>query len=70
MLSLIVGTIALPQGPGEFSVFLSPPGVQPLLKLVEDDEDLPAVGQPGSLPQTGNRTDQVEVGRQVGTTPP
>ena len=61
--------VALPQRPEQFGVVLVA-GVQPLLELIEHEEDLlPRLLEPPA-PQRRQRLDQTQVGRQFGQLPP
>ena len=63
---LDVLAVALPQGGDQLGVRLAPPGEQPLLELVEDQQHLLPGRQDPAPPQRGQRLDQVRPGGQVG----
>ena len=64
---LDVLAVALAQGGDQLRVRLVPPGEQPLLELVEDQQDLLARPQNPPPPQRGQRVDQVQPGGKIGT---
>ena len=64
---LDVLAVALPQRGDQLRVLLAPPGEEPLLELVEDQQHLLAGRERPAPPQRGQRIDQVQSGGQVGT---
>ena len=64
---LNVLAVALPQSGDQLCVLLVPPGEEPLLELVEDQQDLLSRPQDVPPPQGRQRIDEVPLGRQVGT---
>ena len=67
-IGLDVLAVAMPQGRDQLGVGLRPPGEEPLLELVEDEEDLLAGTQRLPPPQRRERLDQAEPRGQVGAT--
>ena len=63
---LDVLAVALPQRGDQLGVLLVPAGEEPLLELVEDQQDLLARPQHPAPPQGGQRIDEVRAGGQVG----
>src|SRR5271157_2294930 len=66
--ALDVLAVTLPKALDQFGIVLLPPGVQPLLELVENDEDLLLRPQP--LPESDDLLRQIHVSGQVGKPPP
>ena len=66
---LDVLAVALPQGGDQLGVLLAPPGEEPLLELVEDQQHLLARAERPTPPQRGQGLDQAQTRGQVGSTP-
>ena len=64
---LDVLAVALPQRGDQLRVLLAPPGEQPLLELVEDQQHLLAGAEHPPPPQRGQRIDQARPRGQLGT---
>ena len=59
--------IAVPQGGDQFGVLLTPPGMEPLLELVQDQQHLLTGAQDASLPHAASESTSPILRRQFGT---